>query len=41
LLSLIPILTTEEVARSSGKSEPEIDLLIEELKTRVQTEEGR
>ena len=33
--------TFEEVARKSGKTEAEIDVLIEELKSRVQTEEGR
>lgn len=31
----------EEVARKSGKTEAEIDVLIEELKSSVQTAEGR
>jgi len=31
----------EEVARRSGKSEPEIDLLLEELRSRVLAEGGR
>lgn len=33
--------TFEEVASRGRKSETEIDVLIEELKSRVQTEEGR
>jgi len=33
--------TFEEVARNSGKSEPEIDMLIEELELRIRTAEER
>jgi hypothetical protein len=33
--------TFEEVARRSGKTESEIDLLIEDLKSHIQTGEGR
>ncbi len=33
--------TFEEVARRSGKTESEIDLLVEDLKSHVQTGEGR